>query len=247
MYKSLKKAGLSLAIASTLISSVAMAEGVPMDGNPENGKQIFMNGKGPVVACMTCHGPTGWGTEAMGAPRLANLGYPYIVKQLTDLAEGRRVPQGAGAVMPYFASQLTPQERKDIAAYVNTLNTTPELSDIKELQSSGQPVGVRYKGEILVKYGVENKVSACVTCHGYNGRGAPPMFPVIGQQKFTYLVNQLHNWRDGSRANDPLGMMRAIAKNLTDQDILDAATYLSSAPRTTQGGSDYTSFSPKTQ
>ncbi|OYV80489.1 MAG: hypothetical protein B7Z60_03120 [Ferrovum sp. 37-45-19] len=247
MYKSIKIASLTVALFSSLFSGFAMAEGIPMDGNPANGKQIFMNGKGPVVACMTCHGPTGWGTEAMGAPRLANLGYPYIVKQLTDLAEGRRVPQGAGAVMPYFASQLTPQERKDIAAYVNTLNTTPELSDLKDIQSSGQPVGVRYKGEILVKYGVSGKVSACVSCHGYNGRGAPPVFPVIGQQKFTYLVNQLHNWRDKSRNNDPYQMMEVIASKLTDQDILDAATYLATAPRTTDGGSDYTSFSAKTQ
>jgi cytochrome c553 len=42
-------------------------------------------------------------------------------------------------------------------------------------------------------------------------------------------------------------MMEVIASKLTDQDILDAATYLATAPRTTDGGSDYTSFSAKTQ
>jgi cytochrome c553 len=30
-------------------------------------------------------------------------------------------------------------------------------------------------------------------------------------------------------------MMRAIAKKLSDEDILDAATYLATAPRTTEG------------
>lgn len=172
----------------------------------------------------------------MGAPRLNNLGFPYIVKQLTDLAEGRRTPSGAGAVMPLFAQQLTPQDRRDVSAYVNSLPLDPkELSDLQAIKDGGQPIGTRYKGEILVKYGVSGKVSACMSCHGYNGRGAAPVFPVIGEQKFTYLVNQLHNWRDESRANDPYGMMRAIAKKLSDEDILDAATYLATAPRTTEG------------
>ena len=45
----------------------------------------------------------GWGLDAMGAPRLAGIGYPYVVKQLNDLADGKRVPSGAGAVMPVFA------------------------------------------------------------------------------------------------------------------------------------------------
>jgi cytochrome c553 len=108
---------------------------------------------------------------------------------------------------------------------------------MQAIKDGGQPVGTRYKGEILVKYGVSGKVSACMSCHGYNGRGAAPVFPVIGEQKFTYLVNQLHNWRDESRTNDPYGMMRAIAKKLSDEDILNAATYLATAPRTTEGNS----------
>lgn len=61
------------------------------------------------------------------------------------------------------------------------------------------------------------------------------MFPVIGQQKYVYLVNQLHNWRDASRANDPSGMMRAMARNLTDDDINNVAAFLASAPKTTGG------------
>ena len=61
------------------------------------------------------------------------------------------------------------------------------------------------------------------------------MFPVIGQQKYTYLVTQLTAWRDESRANDPYGMMRKMAHNLTDADINNVATYLASAPTTTAG------------
>jgi cytochrome c553 len=86
-----------------------------------------------------------------------------------------------------------------------------------------------------VKYGVLGKVSACSSCHGFNGRGAAPLFPRIGQQKYVYLINQLKNWRDESRANDPYGMMRKMAKNLTDTDINNLATFLTMAPATTVG------------
>ncbi len=240
MRKSLIKISTGLALATIVFSgSVLAGEEAVMNGDIANGKKIFTEGKGAAVACMTCHGPTGWGMDAMGAPRLANIGYPYVVKQLTDLAEGRRTPSGAGAVMPVFAQALTPQDRRDVAAYVNSLpiDGPPELSDLNEIKASGQPVGQRYLGEVLVKYGVLGKVSACQSCHGYNGRGAAPIFPVIGQQKYTYLVNQLHNWREASRTNDPYGMMRAIAKNLTDDDILNAAAFLALAPRTTAGNS----------
>jgi cytochrome c553 len=217
---------------------VVVAEGPGYPGGViANGKKIFNEGKGDVPACMTCHGANGWGLDAMGAPRLARIGFPYVVKELSDLANGRRTPSGAGAVMVVFAGGLTEQDRRDVAAYVNTLDSPPELSDLKELKEGGAVIGEKYLGEAIVKYGVLGKVSACQSCHGYNGRGAAPLFPVIGQQKFTYLVNQLNNWRDESRANDPYAMMRKMAHNLTDADIANVATFLASAPTTTGGNS----------
>lgn len=220
--------------AAMLVAGVSFA----VEGNAANGKTIFTGGKGAAAACQTCHGEKGQGNDDMGAPRLAGQGVPYIVKQLTDFANDKRTPAGVGAVMPAFAKELNEQDRRDVAAYVNSLRDV-ELSDVKKLQAAGQKVGEAYKGQVIVKFGVKDKVSACQSCHGYNGRGAAPVFPMIGQQKFVYLVNQLKNWRDGSRANDPMlnsvGMMRAVAKNLTDDDIADVATFLASAPETTPG------------
>jgi len=205
------------------------------DASIARGKAIFTAGKGDVPSCLTCHGAGGWGLDAMGAARVAGIGYPYLVKQLSDLANGRRTPSGAGAVMAVYAAGLTEQERRDVAAYASTLKGPPELSDLKQLKQDGTPIGERYLGEAIVKYGVYGKVSACSSCHGFNGRGAAPLFPVIGQQKYVYLVNQLNSWRDGSRANDPLGMMRKMAKNLTDADIANIATFLATARTTTIG------------
>lgn len=221
-----------IASAGLFFSITASAETVT--ANVANGQNIFQNGKGDVPACMSCHGENGTGMDAMQTPRLANIGYAYVVKQLTDFGDDKRTDLTLG-VMNTNAKGLTEQDRRDVAAYVNTLKVPIDLSDLKDLKSSGTVIGEAYRGQILVQYGVKNKVSACQSCHGYNGRGTDPIYPKIGQQKFVYLVNQLTRWRDESRANDPMGQMRAIAKNLTDQDIQDVATFLSQAPDTTTG------------
>jgi cytochrome c553 len=208
------------------------------DASIARGKTIFTGGKGDVPACLTCHGAGGWGLDAMGAARLAGIGYPYLVKQLSDLAAGKRTPSGAGAVMVVYAAGLTEQDRRDVAAYASSLSGPADLSDLEQLKKDGTPIGERYLGEAIVKYGVYGKVSACSSCHGFNGRGAAPLFPVIGQQKYTYLINQLNSWRDGSRANDPYAMMRKMAANLTDADIANLATFLATAKTTTFGDAE---------
>ncbi len=218
-------------------SGAGFAADSAVTASVSNGKNIFENGKpdAGVTACVTCHGEKAMGNDDMGTPRLANLGYVYIVKQLTNFAEDKRTPEGLGAVMNGFAKSLSEQEKRDISAYVNTLPRSGERSDLAALKTAGTPVGEAYKGKILIRYGVVGKVSACQSCHGFDGRGADPVYPKIGQQKFVYLTNQLKNWRAGTRTNDPMGQMRAIAKNLTDDDINNAATYLSQADDSTPG------------
>jgi len=215
-------------VATVLVSGMATAQAAGSGANAANGQTIFTQGKGDATACVTCHGDKAQGNDAMGAPRLANIGYGYVVKQLANFAEDKRTPTGVGAVMNGFAKALSEQDRRDVSAYVNTLNTAPELSDLKALKAEGQQVGEAYKGAEIALQGT-GKVSACSSCHEYNGRGADPMFPKIGQQKYVYLVNQLKSWRDGSRANDPMGQMRGVAKNMTDEDIVNVAAYLSAA------------------
>ncbi|MES1981550.1 MAG: c-type cytochrome [Pseudomonadota bacterium] len=229
-------------VAIVLMSGAgsAIAEG-NVTASIANGKTIVTQGKGEAPACVTCHGEKLLGIDAMGTPRLANIGYTYVVKQLTDFAADRRTPAGLGAAMNGFAKALSEQDRRDVAAYVNTLEYKTEPSDLKALEAEGQQIGKRYLGKRIVMYGIAGKLNSCESCHGYNGRGADPIFPAINQQKYVYLVNQLKNWRDGSRNNDPkiggkVPVMQTVAKKMTDDDIINAATYLSSAPRVSAGG-----------
>ena len=226
--------GVAALAALALLSGSAWAEGVTVSVSA--GEKIFKNGKGDAVpACMSCHGDTAMGNDSMGTPRLANQGYTYLVKELDDFASNKRTDMTLG-VMNGIAKGLTEQDKRNLAYYLHSLNVKPELSNFDDVKASGKAVGVPYKGQIIADYGMESKgVSACQTCHQYNGRGAAPVYPMIGQQKYVYLVNQLTHWRDGSRANDPMGQMRAIAKNLSDEDIQNVATYLATAPKSTEG------------
>ena len=223
------------AIAMLVFSSVSFADD-SVTANLSNGKKIYDNGKpdANVAACVTCHGENAIGNDDMGSPKLANVGYVYIVKQLTNFAEGKRTDLTMG-VMNDIAKGLTQQDIRDLAAYENGQPRKVELSDLKALAAGGKTVGQAYKGKALVVYGAAGKVPACQSCHGANGRGADPIYPKIAQQRYVYIVNQLTHWRDGSRANDPIGQMRAVAKNLTDNDINDAAAYLSQADDSTPG------------
>jgi len=205
-----------------------------------SGKTIFTQGKGDVPACNSCHGENGMGNDAMGTPRLAGQISQFIKKQLEDFANDRR-QDTTMFVMNTNAKGLSPQDRRDVAAYVSSLAEpglppVSELSNIAELKANGTEVGVSYQGKSIVNYGIpERSVPACRSCHDYNGRGVDPIYPMIGGQKYVYLTNQLKKWRDGSRANDPLAQMQKVAQKLTDEEIRDVATFLSSASPYTAG------------
>lgn len=225
-----------LILAASLLHSAHAAESTA-GINMANGQTIFNEGKGDAAACQGCHGEKGLGNDDMGAPRLANIGQGYIIKQLTDFANDRRTPNGAGAAMNGFAKALTEQDRRDLAGFLNTLEYQVDPSDLKGLAANGNKVGKPDLGKEIVTQGVKGKVPPCQDCHGFNGRD--PRFPAINQQKFVYLVNQLNSWRDDSRANDPtvdkIGIMRGIAKKLSDDDIANIAAFLSTAPRVAPG------------
>jgi cytochrome c553 len=222
---------------SVLQLSTAIAAESTVGINMANGETIFNEGKGDAAACQGCHGEKALGNDAMGAPRLANIGQAYIIKQLTEFAADKRTPDGAGAAMNSFAKALSEQDRRDLAGFLNTLDYEIDPSDLKGLAADGNKVGKPELGRLIVTQGIKGKVPACQDCHGFNGRD--PRFPAINQQKFVYLVNQLNNWRSDSRANDPtvdkIGIMRGIAKKLTDEDIANIAAFLSTAPRVSPG------------
>ncbi len=230
------KPSLQIVLAvSALAWGTALAEAGKVRSDIARGKLIFTEGKGDAAACASCHGEKGLGMDAMGSPRLANIGYGYIIKQLSDFATDQRIPapDSVGAMMNDVARALSEQDRRDVAVYLSSLEYATEPSDLAELAAAGHKIGQAELGKIIVVNGVKGNIPACQACHAFNGRN--PRFPAINQQKYVYLVNQLKSWRDGSRTNDPKvdnqGIMQSIAKKFSDDDIVNIAAFLTSAPR----------------
>jgi cytochrome c553 len=67
--------------------------------------------------CILCHGDKGDGNPAQKAPRISGQYDWYIIKQLEDIKAGKR----KNPIMNPFLSKLTPQDFKDLAAYISKL------------------------------------------------------------------------------------------------------------------------------
>ncbi|MBI5451072.1 MAG: c-type cytochrome [Gammaproteobacteria bacterium] len=226
--------------AAVLFTATVQAAG-EVRANLASGEKIFKEGKGSVPACNSCHGEKGMGNDMMGTPRLAGQMSQFVVKQLEDFATDKRI-DSTMFVMNANAKGLAEQDRRDVAAYVSSLGEempAADRSNLAELKAAGTVVGETHLGKEIVQYGIVAKgVPACMSCHGYNGRGVDPIYPKLNGQKYVYLVNQLNKWRDGSRANDPLAQMRKVAAQLSDADIANVAAYLAAnAENTTIGNS----------
>ena len=71
------------------------------------------------------------------------------------------------------------------------------------------------------------KAADCVACHGEDGLGTAPNFPVLAGQYADYLVHALKQYRSGEREN---AVMAPWAANLSDADIADLAAHFAALP-----------------
>jgi cytochrome c553 len=178
-------------------------------------------GEAKAGLCGGCHGFDG-NSEDATYPRLAGQYAGYIVKQIKDFQKGHRANNDTMAGMA--ATVASDEDAKDIGAYFAQQKIKGALTKpTKETVATGE--------KLFREGNVKTGVYACVNCHGESGKGksaSVSTFPVIGGQHRDYLVKQLKEFREGVRANDPAGMMSAIAKNLSDKEIEAVAEYLSS-------------------
>ena len=98
------------------------------------------------------------------------------------------------------------------------------------------PVGSIKKGEDLVTTGgarvvngetIPGKTIACTICHGPDLRGMGDFPPIAGRSP-SYLVRQMNDMKNGTRKSPfALTMLPAVA-NLTNEDFVNIAAYVSS-------------------
>lgn len=207
----MKKLALSLTM---LMGAFAANNAIAFDGDATAGKA-------KAATCVACHGVDG-NKPLPNHPKIAGQHAEYIYKQLKEFKlgmtsggkEGRMDPSMSAMAMP-----LSDQDMKDVAAYFSSMNMTPGTTpeDVVEL------------GSKLYKAGdAERGIPACAACHGPRGNGTSLSgFPKVSFQNADYIKLQLEKFRDESRNNDLNGMMRDIAKKMTDKDIEVLSKYIS--------------------
>lgn len=98
------------------------------------------------------------------------------------------------------------------------------------------PVGSIKKGEDLVTTGgmrivddkiVQGKTTACGTCHGLDLMGVADVPPIAGRSP-SYIVRQLFDMQRKTRNGASAQLMKLVIANLTSDDMLSIAAYVSS-------------------
>lgn len=87
------------------------------------------------------------------------------------------------------------------------------------------PPGSLAKGENLVKTGGAGTTVACASCHGADLKGLGPI-PGIAGRSPSYIVRQLYDIQQGTRAGAMSALMKPTVEKLTGEDMNAIAAYL---------------------
>ena len=162
--------------------------------------------------CAGCHNPDG-NSVIPENPKIAGLHVKYLNRQLEDFKSGDR----ASPIMSTIIPMVDPSEFKALAKYFSEQKRLPGTSDKADLVEKGK--------QIYLEGVIGTAVPACGGCHGEDGAGNDK-FPRLNGQNPPYVVQQLQNFKNGVRTNDPKAVMRAVAKRLTDEEMAAVAEYI---------------------
>ncbi len=199
---------LAFALASfiSLAAAPALAAGDPAAGEAQ------------AAPCAACHGQDGATGLDPTYPNLAGQNEKYLVHQLKSIRDG-------GRNIALMAGQLNGKSDDHLANLAAYYATLP--AKISQAQGDDETLA---KAEAIYRGGIAEKgVAACTSCHAPSGNGnAAAGYPDIGGQPTGYTIAQLTAYREGDRSTDENvgGMMRGVARGLTDKEIAALADYI---------------------
>lgn len=201
---------LKIAVLTGLIMSVGTAAKADsmVDGS-------FEAGAAKAIVCGACHGPNGNSVNPAW-PSIAGQHAPYILKQLQAFKSGAR----SNVLMTGQAMMLSDEDMSNLAVFYEAQAVAAKA--VTEPRTVG-------KGEALYRGGNKaNDASACIACHGPNGKGNPAArYPAISGQYAQYTAQQLRDYASGTRKTDaPTRVMRDIAARLTEDEIKAVSSYV---------------------
>jgi len=173
-----------------------------------------MAGKAKSGLCGTCHGAEGNSANSLW-PHLAGQHTSYIVQQLKGFQSEARTEQ---TMLP-MAAPLSEQDMLDLGAYFES--QTPKIGTAsQDSLELGQNI---YRGG-----NQETGVSACISCHGPQGKGNPAAkYPKISGQHADYSLKQLQDYKSGVRKPEGnAAMMRDIVVKMSDDEMKAVTNYM---------------------
>ena len=171
-------------------------------------------GRGATLAmqCAICHGSNRQGQ--VDTPNLEGQPAAAIYKELRDFKAGSRT----NAVMSPFAVKLSEQDMLDLASYYSYLPRQP----------GSHPDSAVDAPKIVARGAPMRNIPTCSSCHGTTN--AKLGTPWLDGQSAVYIKAQLQAFASGTRRNDISEQMRNIARQMTSDEINDAARYYASRP-----------------
>ncbi|MDA3914877.1 c-type cytochrome [Oleiagrimonas sp.] len=216
---------------------VAILVIVPVHANGKSHGQppagAAAQGKNLVTVCTACHGGNGIATTP-SYPNLAGQKYGYILKQLQDFKDGKRVSSIMSGMAMTIPASSGDRNLDDIAAYFHLMKPMWAASSHAGTSSDAQHL----LGKALFTRGEHaDRIPACAACHGLAGEGNGPMaVPSLAGQHAAYIVAQLQKFARGKRKNSTGHVMYVIARKLTSKQMSAVAAYVEELnPDTTLG------------
>ena len=219
------------AIAQQAATVQPVAEAVPapivalVEDKPATSGDVT-RGQTKSGTCAACHGADGNAADPQ-YPKLAGQHELYTARHLALFKNGGR----ENAIMMGMSAALTAQDMRDVGAYFASQKVLAGVGD-DSMIAEGPYKGKKYYqvGERIYRGGKADGTPSCIACHGPAGSGIPgPTYPAIGGQHASYTAAKLTAFRDGviwGKDKQANAIMKAAAKNLSDEEIQGLATYL---------------------
>jgi cytochrome c553 len=184
-------------------------------GNAQRGGFVALN-------CAACHEGSA-ANPAHLIPTLDGMDAEAVFKQLADYRSGKR----AWGVMNAIAKALPIQDSADVAAYFASRTGRLQANSGERIPQGGRGFRQSDVGARLVFAGDPQRgIAPCSACHGPGGYriGAP----ALAGQYAAYIERQLAGFAQGIRHNDIYEQMRAIARQLTPDEMKAVAVFYGS-------------------
>ena len=175
-----------------------------------------------VLACASCHGAKGEGTNNAYFPRLAGKPADYLFNQLIAFRDGGR----SYPPMNYLLAYLPDAYLKQIAEHFAQLRPPYPTPAAPRVDAATLDLGK----QLVIHGAPQRHIPACVACHGTELTGMRPAIPGLVGLHADYISAQLGAFRYGTRHTASPNCMHDISSRLADREITAIAAWLAVQP-----------------